>query len=128
MEVAIMPNYVEMIRLHEAGFSLRQIAKLVSSGRNTVTRTVKIAQEKELLYEEVVQWSSEELEEMFKPDKDNKDQPISYYVMPDYKQLSKELAKPGVTMQLLWEEYAQECRLNNKICDKVHHTTNNCKA
>ena len=105
-----MPNYVEMIRLHEAGFSLRQIAKLVSSGRNTVTRTVKIAQEKELLYEEVVQWSSEELEEMFKPDKDNKDQPISYYVMPDYKQLSKELAKPGVTMQLLWEEYAQECR------------------
>lgn len=51
--------------------------------------------------------------------KDNKDQPISYYVMPDYKQLSKELAKPGVTMQLLWEEYAQECRLNNKIYYKL---------
>lgn len=46
MEVAIMPNYVEMLRIHEAGFSLRQIAKLVSSGRNTVTRTVNIAQEK----------------------------------------------------------------------------------
>ena len=110
-----MPNYVEMLRLHEAGFSLRQIAKLVSSGRNTVTRTVNIAQEKELSYEEIAQWSSEELENMFKPDKDKKDQPVSYYVMPDYKQLAKELAKPGVTMQLLWEEYAQECRLNNKI-------------
>ena len=114
-----MPNYVEMLRLHEAGFSLRQIAKLVSSGRNTVTRTVNIAQEKELSYEEIAQWSSEELENMFKPDKDKKDQPVSYYVMPDYKQLAKELAKPGVTMQLLWEEYAQECRLNNKIYYKL---------
>lgn len=56
---------------------------------------------------------------MFKPDKDKKDQPVSYYVMPDYKQLAKELAKPGVTMQLLWEEYAQECRLNNKIYYKL---------
>ena len=108
-----------MLRLHEAGFSLRQIAKLVSSGRNTVTRTVNIAQEKELSYEEIAQWSSEELENMFKPDKDKKDQPVSYYVMPDYKQLAKELAKPGVTMQLLWEEYAQECRLNNKIYYKL---------
>ena len=119
MEVAMMPNYVEMLRLHEAGFSLRQIAKLVSSGRNTVTRTIKIAKEKELSYEEVAQWPVEELEKMFKPEKDKKDQPVSYYVMPDYKQLSKELAKPGVTMQLLWEEYAQECRMNNKIYYKL---------
>ena len=39
--------------------------------------------------------------------------------MPYYKQLSKELAKPGVTIQLLWKEYAQECRLNNKIYYKL---------
>lgn len=74
----MMPNYVEMFRLHEAGFSLRQIAKLVSSGRNTVTRTIKIAKEKELSYEEVAQWPVEELEKMFKPEKDKKDQPVSY--------------------------------------------------
>ena len=37
----------------------------------------------------------------------------------DYKQLAKELAKPGVTMQLLWEEYAQEARLNHKIYYKL---------
>ena len=114
-----MPNYVEMLRLHEAGFSLRQIADLVSSGRNTVTRTIKIAKEKELSYDEVVSWSIGELENMFKSDNDKKDQPVSYYVMPDYKQLSKELVKPGVTMRLLWEEYVQECRLNNKIYYKL---------
>lgn len=67
-----MPNYVEMLRLYEAGFSLRQIAKLVSSGRNTVTRTVKIAQEKDLSYEEVAQWSSNELKTMFQLDKNKK--------------------------------------------------------
>lgn len=114
-----MPNYVEMIRLFEAGFSLRQIAKLVSSGRNTVTRTINIAQEKELTYEKVSNWPTEELVSAFKPQKDDNVPTASYYVMPDYKRLSKELAKPGVTMQLLWEEYAQECRMNNKIYYKL---------
>lgn len=114
-----MPNYIEMLRLHEAGFSLRQIAKLVSASRNTVSRVVRIAKEKELSYEEIVQWPSEELEDVFKPKRLQTSQSASYYVMPDYAQLAKELVKPGVTLQLLWEEYAQECRLNNKIYYKL---------
>ncbi len=114
-----MPNYVEMIRLHEAGFSQREITKIVSSGRNTVARTIKIAQEKEVSYEEINLWSVKEIEKIFDVSIDKKDQSVSYYVKPDYKMLSKELVKPGVTMQLLWEEYAQECRLNNKIYYKL---------
>lgn len=35
--------------------------------------------------------------------------------MPDYADLAKELVRPGVTMQLLWEEYVDECRRNEKI-------------
>lgn len=62
-----------MLRLYETGFSLRQIAKLVSSGQKNITRTVKIAQKKELSYEEIAQWSREELENIFKSDKDKKD-------------------------------------------------------
>ena len=38
-----MPNYLEIVRMHEAGFSLRKIAKIVASGRSTVTRTVNIS-------------------------------------------------------------------------------------
>ncbi|MBQ5153357.1 hypothetical protein EGM85_08660 [Macrococcus caseolyticus] len=34
--------------------------------------------------------------------------------MPDYKELSKSLSQPGVTMKLLWEEYVHACRLNDK--------------
>lgn len=34
--------------------------------------------------------------------------------MPDYVSLSGLLAQPGMTMQLLWEEYVDMCRLNGK--------------
>ena len=78
-----MLNYVEMIQLFEAGFNLRQIDKLVSAGRNTVTRTIDIAKEKELTYEKVSNWSTEDFVLAFKPQKDT-DEPItSYYVMPE---------------------------------------------
>lgn len=39
---------------------------------------------------------------------------MTHYVLPDYEGLAKELSKPGVTMQLLWEEYVQGCRLNGE--------------
>ena len=37
------------------------------------------------------------------------------YVQPDYAKLSKELTRPGVTMQLLWEEYQDQCRLSKTL-------------
>lgn len=49
MVVFFMPNYIELLRLYEAGLSLRQITNLVASERNTVTRTIKIATEKEVM-------------------------------------------------------------------------------
>lgn len=100
------------MRLHEAGFSLRQIAKIVASGRSTITRTVKIAQEKVLVFEVLFQWSHKEIEEMFRSPQ--KKQVSTYYVIPDFEQLAKDLVKSGVTLQLLWEEYAQDCRMNGK--------------
>ena len=108
-----MPNYLEIVRMHEAGFSLRKIAKIVASGRSTVTRTVKIAQEKDLMYEVLSQWSFKEIEEMFSLPQT--EQVSRYYVLPDFQQIAKELVKPGVTLQLLWEEYAQDCRLEGKV-------------
>lgn len=31
------------------------------------------------------------------------------YVEPDYQHIHRELAKPGVTITLLWKEYCQKC-------------------
>lgn len=50
-----MPNYIEMIRLHESGFSIRQIAKLVGSGRNTVTSVIRTATKHQLTYQDLQQ-------------------------------------------------------------------------
>jgi transposase len=35
--------------------------------------------------------------------------------MPDYEYIHKELAKPGVTLSLLWVEYCEECRNSKQI-------------
>ena len=47
-----------------------------------------------------------ELERILFPDKYQK---ISTYVGPDYPYIHRELAKPGVTLTLLWEEYCRKC-------------------
>lgn len=47
-----------------------------------------------------------ELERILFPDKYQK---ISTYVEPDYPYIHRELAKPGVTLTLLWEECCHKC-------------------
>jgi transposase len=37
------------------------------------------------------------------------------YKMPDYEAVHRELAKPGVTQQLLWFEYCDRCRATGEI-------------
>lgn len=50
--------------------------------------------------------SNEELEHILFPEKH---QASTRYEEPDYAAVHKELAKPGVTMTLLWEEYRARC-------------------
>ena len=47
-----------------------------------------------------------ELERMLFPDKYKS---VCLYVEPDYPYIHRELAKPGVTLTLLWEEYCCKC-------------------
>ncbi len=47
-----------------------------------------------------------ELDRILFPDKYQK---ISTYVKPDYPYIHRQLAKPGVTLTLLWEEYCRRC-------------------
>ncbi len=37
-----------------------------------------------------------------------------YQERPDYDYVHKELAKSGVTLMLLWEEYIEKCKINEK--------------
>ncbi|UUX35236.1 hypothetical protein [Fundicoccus culcitae] len=110
-----MPNYLEIIRLHELSFSQRNISKMCHSGRNTVARTVKIAKDKQLFYQELSTWENSQIDAVFSPKKLKRKENSIEYVLPDFEYLAKELVKPGVTMPLLWEEYVVDCRRNNRV-------------
>lgn len=52
-----------------------------------------------------------ELEVLLFPEKKEK---VSSHQMPDFENISKELARSGVTLKLLWMEYCEECRQLNQ--------------
>lgn len=105
-------NYREIARLKVKGVSNRTIASTLSVSRNTVNRIVQKIDSSNYNYPDIINMNDLELTQFFnerpgaKKDED--------YVMPDYETLSKELSRPGVTMQLLWEEYYDECTFSKK--------------
>ena len=87
-------------------YSQRSIAQAASCSRNTVDKVLRTASAKG------VQWPLEDdvangdLEELLFPEKYRN---ARMYTEPDYPYIHRELAKPGVTMALLWEEYCRKC-------------------
>lgn len=109
-----MPNYVEIVRLHELNINQRQISRTVGSGRDTVRRIIKIANDQDLHYDQLIELNQTELENVFGSHKNTKERNTNV-VIPDYPALAKELAKPGVTMQLLWEEYVDQYKNSDQM-------------
>lgn len=109
-----MPNYLEIVRLNELAFSQRQISDMVGSGRPVIKRTIDTAKHHKLTYREVSGWDAGRMDAFFGPKQSKPTQRDMHYTMPDYAALAKSLAQPGVTMQLLWEEYVDACRHNGR--------------
>ena len=100
-----MGRIKECFRLsYEAGLNQTQIARALSIGRSTVWDYLKKFEESGLSWEEASTWSEEELDiKLF-----TRPGPPASRVLPDFKYIHKELRRPGVTLQLLWEEYRRE--------------------
>lgn len=105
-----MPNYKEIARLKAAGQSNRAIADFLGLSRNTVNAAVARIEDSGLRFEDLQILTDAQINEVFPPTSGRKIE--GEYYMPDFAQLKKELAKPGVTLQLLWEEYSDRCRLS----------------
>lgn len=102
--------HVKIAQLKQKGVeSNRKIAEMLGISRNTVNSVVRQISEAGLSFQEVSTMSDDKAKEVFRTAKTEKNQ--SDYVVPDYKKLAKELSKPGVTVQLLFEEYQDSCRL-----------------
>lgn len=97
-----MIDYREILRLNNLGHSQRIIAQEVQSSRNTVAEVIEAANAAGLEWPLDDSVTNAELQEIIFPGK-YPDSPI--YVMPDFPYMHRELAKPNVTIGLLYGEY-----------------------
>jgi len=101
-----MTNYREVLRLQKLGLNHSKIAASAGISRPTVIKILRLAQAQGLDWHAAEELSDRELGERLYP----KGTDEIGYKMPDYTWVHRELAKPGVTMQLLWFEYCERLR------------------
>lgn len=91
----------EVLRLKAAGLSDRQIALSIGSARSTVQACLYRAQTAGVV------WSPEWDEAALHAQLYQRSVPLSSRPVVDFAQVRAELARPGVTRLLLWQEYKQ---------------------
>jgi transposase len=108
-----MTKYREILRLYSQGISQRSIAVSCECSRNTVSKVVERAKELNVKWPLSSETTDGELDKLFFPkDKTNSSEGRRY---PNLEYIHKELARDGVTLKLLWNEYCEECRLGNEL-------------
>ena len=106
-----MTNYREILRLHSLGLNKTEIASSCRCARNTVAATLQQAANCGLQWPLPEEMSDMQLSERLFPSSTSK--PV--YKMPDYASVHKELQRSGVTLNLLWLEYCNQCRAAGEI-------------
>ena len=106
-----MTNHKEILRLHSLGINNRDIAVACKCSRNSVTRVLQRAAVQKLNWDQIKSMSSKEVSEKLFPSNSSD----STYRMPDYEQVHREMQKSGVTLNLLWIEYCEQCHNNGEF-------------
>lgn len=99
-------DYIGILRLKHLGYSQNNISASVNSSHHTVKNVLETASEKGIHWPIDKNITNRDMELMLFPDKYKN---VCLYVEPDYPYIHRELAKRGVTMTLLWEEYCSKC-------------------
>ena len=107
-----MTEYREILRLHALGLSRRNIAGSVSRSRDTVAEVLLRAAHQALQWPLSPELTDAELHRILFPEKQKG---LGVARIPDFERVHKELAKSGVTMTLLWDEYCKECGESEEI-------------
>ena len=106
-----MTNYREILRLHSLGLNKTEIAASLHCARNTVATTLHRAGNCGLQWPLPDEMSDKQLADLLFPSAPVK--PV--YKMPDYAYVYKEMQKSGVTLNLLWLEYCDQCKASGEI-------------
>ncbi len=104
-----MTKYREILRLYSQGISQRTIAVSLSCSRNTTSKVLKRAVELNVSWPLEKDMTDDKLQELFFP----KIEIPPLRKRPDCEYIHKEMARSGVTLSLLWNEYCEKCRLSN---------------
>ncbi len=106
-----MTKYRDILRLQSQGISGRSIAASLECSRNTVSKTLERAKEHNITWPLPEGITEEDLQKILFPEQAL----ISQRKQPDCEYIHKELAKSGVTLSLLWNEYCERCRQSQEI-------------
>src|SRR5918911_165516 len=95
----------QALRLHlEAGLTLRECARVSGIGKSTIGEIVRNARAAGVDGATAQGLSDDALEARLSPPPVPRE---ARHLEPDYALIHQELKRPGVTLQLLWEEYAR---------------------
>ena len=106
-----MIEYREIIRLKNLKFSNVAIANSLCCSRNTVSEVLKLAESHSLEWPIPETLTNKDIEQLFYPCRGTNEGRR----LPDYEYIYNELAKPGVTLSLLWAEYCAKCEAEHTI-------------
>jgi transposase len=105
-----MVNYREILRLRSLGYSQRQVAASAKCSRDTVSAVYKLSDKHSLEWPLPDDLSNANIRDLFYPGRAE-----SKRRMPDCAAMFHEMAKPGVTLTLLWNEYCEQCHSEQVI-------------
>ena len=101
-----MVDYREILRLLSLEYNYTQVAEALHSSRNTIREVSKLADEKGISWPLKEELNNQKLYERLYPERQEK---VQIYMEPDCAYIHRELAKKGVNLTLLHEEYKVKC-------------------
>ena len=94
----------DVLRLHlKGGLSQRQIAAALGISKGVVAKYISLATQLGLSWDDISQLSETALERRLIPPA----HPPEYFVRPDFGHLHHEMRRKGMTIMLLWQDFAR---------------------
>ena len=107
-----MTDYRNILRLHSQGHSQRELERELHCSRHTISEVLVQSAAAGITWPVEDGVTNEDIQEILFPGKYAYASP---YAVPDFRYIHEELAKKGVTLTLLWEEYCQRVRTSGGV-------------